>query len=202
MEMLHGRNEERIGGKTRPPPQSLFSRTAWKFAGGVEVNGGLLDYIVLRCISGISPVPASTDISARPAPDLSKSDYEALAALRYALRQFLRFSEEAAAEEGLAPQQHQALLAIKGFPGREQITIGELAEKLQVRHHTAVGLVNRLVTERLVVRATATEDRRKVLIALTKRGERVLAKLSSAHREELRRIGPDFRALLDRIAMA
>lgn len=72
-----------------------------------------------------------------------KSDYEALAAFRYALRQFLRFSEDAAATEGLSPQQHQALLAIKGFPGRDSVTIGELAEKLQVRHNSAIGLVDR-----------------------------------------------------------
>lgn len=141
------------------------------------------------------------DVSSPPDHDLSKSDYEALAALRYSLRQFLRFSEEAAASERLAPQQHQALLAIKGFPGREQVTVGELADKLQVRHHSAVGLVNRLTAEKLVSRETAPDDRRKVLVTLTKRGQRVLAKLSTAHREELRRIGPGFRALLDQIAV-
>ena len=132
--------------------------------------------------------------------DLSKSDYETLASLRYALRQFVRFSEEAAAEEGLGPQQHQALLAIKGFPGRERVTIGELANKLHVRHHSAVGLVNRLTAEKLIKRETAPDDARKVLVALTKRGEAILAKLSSAHREELRRVGPGLRELLDRIA--
>lgn len=135
-------------------------------------------------------------------PDLAKSDYEALAALRYALRQFLRFSEEAAAGEGLGPQQHQALLVIKGFPGREQVTIGELADKLQVRHHSAVGLVNRLTAEKLVSREIAPDDRRKVLVTLTNRGERILAKLSAAHRAELRRTGLGFRALLDQIAAA
>jgi len=137
----------------------------------------------------------------RSAPELSKADYEALAALRYTLRLFLRFSEDAATAAGLAPQQHQALLAIKGFPGREQITIGELAERLQIQHHSAVGLVNRLVAEKHVAREASPEDRRKVLVALTPRGERLLAKLSAAHREELRRIGPGFRDLLDRIAV-
>lgn len=131
---------------------------------------------------------------------LSKSDFEALAAWRYELRRFLRFSEEAAAAEGLSPQQHQALLAIKGFPGRESMTIGELADQLQVRHHTAVGAVDRLVAEKLVTRKEARDDRRKVLVTLTKRGERLLSKLSSAHRDELRRLDPTFRALLDRIA--
>ncbi len=139
--------------------------------------------------------------SALSPPDLSKSDYEALAALRHTLRQFLRFSEEAAAAEGLAPQQHQALLAIKGFPGREQVSIGELAEKLQLRHHSAVGLVNRLGQEKLIRRHKAPDDRRKVLVSLTRRGQHLLAKLSSSHRQELRRIGPAFRKLLDRIAV-
>lgn len=133
--------------------------------------------------------------------DLSKADYEALAALRYALRQFLHFSEEAAAVEGLAAQQHQALLAIKGFPGREHVTIGELAEKLQVKHHSAVGLVDRLEAEKWVERTSDPDDGRRVIVKLTKRGMSVLSKLSSAHREELRRMGPGFRELLDRIAL-
>ena len=159
-----------------------------------------LAYIVARCIAGASPIMPKADTSSPPDHDLSKSDYETLAALRYSLRQFLRFSEEAAAAEGLAPQQHQALLSIKGFPGREQVTIGELADKLQVRHHSAVGLVNRLTAEKLVSREIAPDDRRKVLVTLTKRGQRVLTKLSTAHREELRRIGPGFQALLDKLA--
>jgi DNA-binding MarR family transcriptional regulator len=132
--------------------------------------------------------------------DFPKSDYEALAAWRYELRRFLHFSEEAAAAEGLSPQQHQALLAIKGFPRRECITIGELAEKLQVKHHSAVGLVDRLVADKLVEREPSAEDRRKVLVTVTPRGQRILSKLTTVHRQELRRIGPTFRALLDRIS--
>lgn len=138
---------------------------------------------------------------AKAARKLSKSDYEALAALRYALRQFLHFSEEAAVAEGLAPQQHQALLAIKGFPGRDHVTIGELAEKLQVKHHSAVGLVDRLEDEKLAQRKSDPDDGRKVIVQLTNRGENLLSKLSSAHRDELRRIGPGFRELLDRISL-
>lgn len=134
--------------------------------------------------------------------NLSKADYEALAAWRYELRQFLHFSEEAAATEKLSPQQHQALLAIKGFPGRDSVTIGELADKLQIRHHSAVGLVDRLVLEKVVTRKPASDDRRKVLVRLTKRGEAVLSRLSFAHRQELRRLEPTFRALLDRIAVS
>ena len=82
---------------------------------------------------------------------LSKSQYEMLAAFRYALRQFLHFSEEAAHAAGITPQQHQALLAVKGFRGRDCVTVGELAERLQLRHHSAVGLVDRLVAEGLMV---------------------------------------------------
>ena len=132
--------------------------------------------------------------------ELSLADYRALAGWRYVLRQFLHFSEQAAAAEGLSPQQHQALLAIKGFPGREQVSVGELAERLRVRHHSAVGLVNRLGAEKLVRRAASGEDRRKMLVSLTPDGQRVLSKLSSAHRQELRRIGGDFRGLLEEIA--
>lgn len=135
------------------------------------------------------------------AAELSKADYEALASLRYTLRQFLRFSEEEAAAQGLAPQQHQALLAIKGFPGRDHVSITELAERLQVKHHSAVELVNRLVAEKLVLRESAEDDRRKVNVMLTARGLRVLSKLSAAHRQELRRIGADFRKVLDRITL-
>src|SRR5262245_3666135 len=101
---------------------------------------------------------------------LSKAQYEELAACRYALRQFLRFSERAAKSAGITAQQHQALLAIKGYPGRDQITVGELAARLQILHHSAVGLVDRLVDDDLVSREAATEDRRQVYIRLTRRG--------------------------------
>jgi DNA-binding MarR family transcriptional regulator len=135
---------------------------------------------------------------ARP-KQLIKAQYEMLAAFRYALRQFIRFSEEAAQAAGITAQQHQALLAIKGFPGRDSVTVGELAERLQLRHHSAVGLVDRLVAEKLVSRASSAEDRRQVLIQLTSRGENVLEKLTSVHREQLKRIGPEIRQLLERL---
>lgn len=127
---------------------------------------------------------------------ISKSQYEHLAAFRFSLRKFLRFSEEAAGAAGLTPQQHQALLAIKGFPGRDYVTIGELAERLQIKHHSAVGLVDRLVLEKLVQRVASAEDRRCVNIRLTSRGEAVLEELSALHREQLRRIGPELSTLL------
>ena len=131
---------------------------------------------------------------------LSKAEYETLASFRYALRQFLRFSEEAARSLGIEPRQHQALLAVKGFPGRDRITISELAERLQIRHHSAVGLVDRLVAHGLLARETAAGDRRQVYIMLTEHGETVLEQLAATHKEELRRLGPEIHALLDRLS--
>ena len=132
-------------------------------------------------------------------PKISKGEYETLAALRYSLRQFLRFSEEAARAAGLTPQQHQALLAIKGFAGRERITIGELADRLQLRHHSAVGLADRLVTARWVLRQQDKQDRRQVYLRITARGQAVLEKLSAVHKEQLRRVGPEIELLLNRL---
>ena len=128
--------------------------------------------------------------------EITKAHYETLAELRYALRQFLRFSENAAHAAGVTPQQHQAMLAIKGFRGRDCITIGELAERLQILHHSAVGLANRMVVERYARRAPSQKDRRRVYLALTKRGETVLEKLSAIHREQLQRVGPHISDLL------
>jgi DNA-binding MarR family transcriptional regulator len=133
---------------------------------------------------------------------LGKTQYETLAAFRYALRKFIHFSEEAAQAAGITPQQHQALLAIKGFPGRDQVTVGELAERLCLRHHSVVGLIDRLELEKLVSRKTSAEDRRQVLIELTAGGENMLAKLSATHREQLKRIGPELSQLLERLNSA
>lgn len=130
---------------------------------------------------------------------LTKAEYEMLAALRFALRQFLRFSEDAAQGAKLTPQQHQALLAIKGFPGRDTVNVSELAERLQLRHHSAVELIDRLENEALVKRTPHESDGRKVVIGLTGRGEQVLEKLSEAHREQLRRIGPQLTRLLNEL---
>ena len=128
---------------------------------------------------------------------ITKAHYEALAGFRYALRQFLRFSEDAALAAGITPQQHQAMLAIKGFPGRDDVTIGELAERLQIKHHSAVGLADRLVAEKYIRRMTDKNDRRHVRLTLTARGETVLQQLSAAHQEQLRRMGPQLDQLLD-----
>jgi DNA-binding MarR family transcriptional regulator len=133
---------------------------------------------------------------------LAKTQYEALAAFRYALRRFVHFSEQAAEAVGLTPQQHQAMLAIKGFPGRDCVTIGELAERLQLRHHSAVGLVDRMVAEKLVKREWSREDRRKVLIHLTAAGQSKLERLSTLHRRQLKHVGPEIGGLLERLNVA
>jgi DNA-binding MarR family transcriptional regulator len=130
---------------------------------------------------------------------LSKAEYELLAAFRYALRQFLRFSEEAARAVGIEPQQHQALLAIKGYPERDRITISELAEQLQIKHHSAVGLADRLVANGLVARESDAGDRRQVYLTLTPHGEALLEQLAAVHKDELRRLGPELHALLARL---
>ena len=127
---------------------------------------------------------------------LSKAQFENLAAFRYGLRQFLRFSEEAAKDAGVTPQQHQALLAIKGFPGRDIVTVSELAERLQLRHHSTVELLDRLVDLKLVVREHSGADRRHAHVHLSSRGEHILDALSSAHEEQLRRIGSKLHTLL------
>lgn len=130
---------------------------------------------------------------------ISKTDYETLAEFRYALRCFLHFSENAAETVGLTLQQHQALLFIIGYPGREQITVGELAERLQIRHHSAVGLVDRLEEQGLVERIPNEDDRRQVFITLTDKGIRVLESLAGIHREELRHMGPQLCTMLEQI---
>ncbi|MFZ1399281.1 MAG: MarR family transcriptional regulator [Candidatus Promineifilaceae bacterium] len=135
------------------------------------------------------------------AQPISKKEYEMLASFRYALRQFQRFSETAVRQAGITPKQHQALLAIAGFPNQDQITVSELAERLQVRHHSVVGLVNRLVIQELVKREPGEVDRREVYISLTPQGNEILAQLSTTHRQELRRIGPQLNMLLEQLTV-
>jgi DNA-binding MarR family transcriptional regulator len=130
---------------------------------------------------------------------LSQAEYETLATFRYELRRFLRFSEEAARASGIEPQQHQALLAIRGFPERARLTISELAERLQIRHHSAVGLVGRLVGQGLLERIQNHSDRRLVFVRLTPDGEALLDQLAAAHRAELRRLGPQLATLIQQL---
>lgn len=120
---------------------------------------------------------------------LSKETFEKLADLRYQIRRFIHFSEEAAREMGLTPQQHQLLLMIKGFPGRDYATPTELAERLQLRHHTCLGLISRAEQMNLLYRTQNEDDHRSLWIHLTPKGEQVLERLSHIHLEELHRIG-------------
>ncbi len=128
--------------------------------------------------------------------NLTQRDYESLSELRHQIRRFLRFSERAARDAGLEPRQHQLLLAIKGLPPEVRPKIAELAERLQIQHHSAVELVNRLEAGGFVHRERGSLDRREVLLHLTPRGERVLRELSLHHRAELRSQGP---ALLENL---
>ncbi len=123
---------------------------------------------------------------------LSKQDYESLASFRAAIRRFTRFSEEGAREAGITPQQHQALLGIMGQAGREWASIAELADFLQLRHHTTVGLIDRCVAAGLVERSPDPDDRRQVRVTLTEKGRGLLAKLSARNLRELK----DLRKLL------
>ena len=128
---------------------------------------------------------------------LGQADYEMLAEFRYLLRQFLIFSENAAAEAGLTAQQHQALLAIKGGgTGQAPFTASVLAGRLGIRHHSAVGLIDRLCAKGLIRRRAGSLDRRKVLLELTQKAENLLTQLSLAHRDELKRLTPLLRTLL------
>jgi len=118
---------------------------------------------------------------------LSDHEYRALAQFRGGLRRFLHFSEEAARDAGTTPAQHQLLLAVRGFPGPGMPVVGDLAEALQLRHHSAVELVDRAERAGLVVRTPDPDDLRRQHVALTASGRRLLEQLSMVHRDELRR---------------
>jgi len=131
---------------------------------------------------------------------LSDDDYRALAAFRSELRRFLHFSEDAARAAGLTPQQHQLLVAVRGHPGPEPPTIGEIADALQIKHHSAVGLIDRMTDAGLVQRAPSAIDNRRVHILITPAGEAVLSSLTAAHRQEYRQLADALRHLIDRFA--
>ncbi|HWA13558.1 MAG TPA: MarR family transcriptional regulator [Burkholderiales bacterium] len=120
-----------------------------------------------------------------PAPSLSKADFEILAEFRYQIRRFLRFSEEASRREGITVLQYLLMLQIKGYPGRDWATVGELAERLQAKHHGVVSLVTRCEEAGLVRRDASPEDRRQIEVRLTARGEACLHRLAALHKEEL-----------------
>src|SRR4051812_25920966 len=119
---------------------------------------------------------------------LSKDDFEALARFRFGIRRYLRFSEETVRSHGVTPQQYQLMLALKGFPGRDWAVVRELADRLQLRHHSVVELVNRAQTQGLVRRTADPDDARAVRVLLTDEGEALLGRLSTLHRDELRRM--------------
>jgi DNA-binding MarR family transcriptional regulator len=151
---------------------------------------------------GKRPEFAMTESRSKPPAERDKpqtADYQALANFRHALRQFLEFSGSAAKSVGLTPQQHQAMLSIIGAPKGKAITVGFLAERMLLKHHSTVELVDRLVELDLLTRQPDARDRRKVLLTLTPKAKRLLTKLSAAHIEELRRIRPVFADLLERL---
>jgi DNA-binding MarR family transcriptional regulator len=133
---------------------------------------------------------------------LTLADYESLAELRYEIRRFLHFSEQASREAGLEPRQHQLMLALKGLPTGTRPRIGELAERLQTRHHSTVELANRLAAGGYVQRHRGGGDRREVLLSLTPKGEKILRELSLHHKAELRLRGPALVAALKRAMQA
>lgn len=123
---------------------------------------------------------------------LTKQDFEEMARFRFGLRRYLRFSEDTVRRAGLTPQHYQLLLALKGFPRREWATVRELADRLQLRHHSVVELINRAQKQGLVRRAPHPTDGRVVRVLLTPEGQRVLARLGALHRTEARRTGVTF----------
>ncbi|HVI31040.1 MarR family winged helix-turn-helix transcriptional regulator [Phenylobacterium sp.] len=132
-------------------------------------------------------------------PAVATADYEALASFRYAVRRYLAFTEAGARSVGLTTQQHQALLAIKAYSLSRPMSVGDLAAELLLRHHSAVELVSRLERGGYTERRADPEDRRRVLISLTPKGEGVLEALSTKNLRELRLIAPSFAALLEQL---
>jgi DNA-binding MarR family transcriptional regulator len=126
-------------------------------------------------------------------------DFETLATFRYQIRKFLRFSKDLLGAEDLTPDQYQALLAIRASSARGKLSIRELAEQLQVRHHSTVGIVDQLVRREAVAREVAPTDRRKILLALTEKGEEMIQRLAPPHRDELNRLSPEMIQTLQRL---
>ena len=126
---------------------------------------------------------------------MSKSDFETLAEFRYALRRFLRFSEESTRSSGVTPLQYQLMLQIKGFPGRDWANVDELAERLQAKHHGVVALISRCEEAGLVTRNAGRDDKRRVEVQLTTKGDKWLEQLARLHRDELQSIKAGFPVL-------
>lgn len=133
-----------------------------------------------------SPPPADSDADGDPGQPLTADDYQALGEFRQAIRQFLAFSEEGARAHGLTSQQHQALLAIKAHRGPDPISIGDLAQRLLIKNHSAVELVARLIERDLVSRRDDEADRRRVVLDLRPRGADILEIISRRNLGQLR----------------
>ncbi|RVA36493.1 MarR family winged helix-turn-helix transcriptional regulator [Mesorhizobium sp. M7A.F.Ca.CA.004.10.1.1] len=134
----------------------------------------------------------------KPRPAISQADYQRLSEFRYLIRRFLEFSQVQAEDAGLTPRQHQALLAIKGFPGGGPVTVGDLAEAVDQLDGAVVADAQALGEAGLVTRDQDKDDHRRVLLQLTERADDCLAELSAVHLDELSRIEPMLRRLLDR----
>lgn len=131
--------------------------------------------------------------------NLTLQDYQSLAEFRHQIRRYIRFSEKVVRNANLEPRQYQMLLALKGLPGNVRPRIAELAEQLQIQHHSAVELVDRLENGGLVHRERGTNDRREVLVVLTPTGEKVIRELVIYHRAELSTRGPELLEALRRV---
>lgn len=115
---------------------------------------------------------------------LSKKEFETLSEFRYRLRRFLRFSEQVTRKNGITPLQYLLLLHVKGFPGRNWASVGELADRLQAQHHGVAALISRCEKLDWVERRQGQADRREVEVHLTASGERMAAKMAQLHRDE------------------
>jgi DNA-binding MarR family transcriptional regulator len=130
-------------------------------------------------------LPGAPDVIDKSLPPMEKRDFETLANFRYEIRKFLRFSEQVTRKAGITPLQYLMLLNIKGYPGREWATVGELADRLQAQHHGVVALVSRCEKQGFVERRRSLEDRRRIEVRLLPKGEEFVARLADAHRVQL-----------------
>src|SRR2546423_5647876 len=150
-------------------------------------------------VSKIDICPA-TPRSSHPMTRVNLEDYQALAEFRHLLRKFLRFSKDFLSEAGdVTPEQYEALLAIKAFTSSEGLTISQLSERLQVKHHSAVNIVDRLAERKLITRAAAETDRRRRHLNLTAKGEKMLEELAVVHRKEIRARSSEIIKALERL---
>jgi len=129
----------------------------------------------------------------------NQAEYRHISEFRYRLRQFLHFSEQAARDHGIDPQQHQLLLAIQGLPEGVKPSIRAIAERLCIRHHSAVELINRGIAQGHVDKHPNPEDAREMLLSLTEQGQQILQELSRMNWQQLQTSGPALLAALEGI---